>query len=52
MKKYLVGLSIMLFVCMVAGQATAQIKHRSNDALTVALPQLEDANGEEADDER
>lgn len=26
MKKYLVGLSIMLFICMAAGQATAQIK--------------------------
>jgi branched-chain amino acid transport system substrate-binding protein len=34
MKKYLVGLSIMLFVCMGVGQATAQIKIGATMPLT------------------
>jgi len=34
MKKYLVGLSIVLFVCMGAGQATAQIKVGATMPLT------------------
>jgi branched-chain amino acid transport system substrate-binding protein len=34
MKKYLVGLSILLFVCMIASQATAQIKIGATMPLT------------------